>query len=174
MFRPLRQCAWPVGRRPLACPSLRRRESRVAARAPAETRQFLPAKFLAVGIAADAFRRRQFMVGAPGEQPGLHVLAANVVTRFYLTVRLPDFGQHSLLVSHVGLDGVGNQKVRAAAGSFGQLGQTLLRVRFQANTKGSAPCVPHEHIVARPKEPLSGCPTSRGFRDVGFSGDRPK
>jgi len=88
------------------------------------------------------------VVRAPGEQPGLHVLAPDVVAGFYLSVRLPHFGQHSFLVGHIRFDCIGNQEIRAAAGGFGQTGQPPLDFRFEPNAKRAASCVRHEHIIA--------------------------
>jgi malate synthase len=70
---------------------------------------------LIVVLAADAFRRRKFAVGAPREEPSLHILVLDVVTRFYLTVGLADFRQHLLLVANIRLDRVRNEVTRASA-----------------------------------------------------------
>lgn len=89
------------------------------------------------------------MVSAPGEQPCLHVLTGDVVVRLNLAVRLPHLCQQAFLISHVGFNRIRNQEVRAAAGRLRQLGQPTLDFRFQANAEGCAPCVRHEHIIAR-------------------------
>lgn len=89
------------------------------------------------------------MVGAPGEQPRLHVIVADVVAGFHLPVGLANFGQHPFLVGHIGFDRVGNQEIRAAAGSLGQPRQPFLDLGFEPDAKRSTRCVRHEHIVTR-------------------------
>jgi hypothetical protein len=43
--------------------------------------------------AANAFRQRQLVVCAPGEEPGLHILMADVMPGSYLTAGLAQFRQ---------------------------------------------------------------------------------
>ena len=65
-------------------------------------------------LAARTSGRGQLVIGAPGQEPRLHVLVLDLVARFDLAIRLADFGQHPLLVGNIGLHGIGNQKVRAS------------------------------------------------------------
>src|SRR5450759_3467294 len=51
--------------------------------------------------AASALRNRQLAIGSPGQQPRLHVLVFDVVSRLDLAIRLPNLGQHSLLIGDV-------------------------------------------------------------------------
>ena len=51
--------------------------------------------------AANAFRKRQLVVRAPGKKPGLHVLMPDVVSELHLPVRLAQFSQHLFLVGSV-------------------------------------------------------------------------
>ena len=88
------------------------------------------------------------MLRAPGEQPSFHGLALDIVARLDLSVRLTNLRKHAFLIGHVGLDGVGDQEIRAAAGSLRQPGEPFLDFGFQADAKGRAACVRHEHIVA--------------------------
>ena len=149
MLRQRQQSAWPNERLHRACPLPRTPESLAASPALPETRQSLPAQLLAVvSLSADAPRRRQFVLRAPGEQPSLHVLALDVVARLHLTVRLLNLGQHSFLIRNVRLDGIRDQEVGTAAGSLRQPGQASFDLRFQADTEGGAACVRHEHILA--------------------------
>ena len=148
MLRQLQQSAWPNDRLRRACPLRHAPESLAASPEPAETRRPLPAQLLAVmSLAADALRRRQFVVRAPGEQPRLHVFTRDVMPGLDLAVSLADLGQHSLLVGNVRLDGIRDQKVRAAPGSLRQAGQAPFDLRFQADAESCTTCVRHEHIV---------------------------
>lgn len=63
------------------------------------------------------------MRGAPGEEPGLHIFVANIVARLNLAVGDAKVRTKALLVGEVGLHRIGDEKVGAAAGLFGELGQ---------------------------------------------------
>lgn len=69
------------------------------------------------------------------------------MTSLELTIGHAEIGENALLVGNIGLDGVGNEEVGAAAGILGELGKTLLGRRLQANAEGSCACACHEHIV---------------------------
>lgn len=88
------------------------------------------------------------MVRAPGEQPRLHVLGADIVACLDLTVGLTDLGQHSFLICHVAFDGVGDQEVGTAAGGLGEPSQAPFDLWFQTNTESGTTCVRHEHMLA--------------------------
>src|ERR1700730_15578767 len=87
-LRRRRRSGWPIALPQPACPSRRKREFPEAVHVLRETRQFplaLPAQCLVIMIlAANAFRRRQFMIRAPRQQPGFHVLVPDVVTGLHL------------------------------------------------------------------------------------------
>jgi len=149
-LRRLRRCAWPAVMPPRVCLRPRTHESPASEPAQEATRQSLPAQgFGVMGFPADAFRRRHFVLRAPGEQPGFHVFIPDIVARLYLTVGLTNLRQHALLIGHVRLDGVRNQEIRAAAGTLGQPSQAFLDLGFQADAEGAATCVRHEHIITR-------------------------
>src|SRR5712692_7612611 len=79
------------------------------------TRTGFPSRCLGIVIfAANAFRRWEFVVRAPGEQPSFHVLVLDVVPRLYLTICLTNLCKHSFLVSDVRLDCIGNKEVRTS------------------------------------------------------------
>ena len=63
-------------------------------------------------FAAHAFRRRQLMVGTPGQEPGFHILVLDIVAGAYLTIGLADFGPQPFLVDNIRLHGVGNKEIR--------------------------------------------------------------
>jgi hypothetical protein len=86
--------------------------------------------------AAYAFGQRQLMIRAPGKEPCLHVLMPDVVPGLHLAVRVAELRQHLFLVGNVRLYRIGNEEVRAAAGSLCQLGQPLLCCRFQPDAQG--------------------------------------
>src|SRR5580692_7689459 len=66
--------------------------------APTAARVSLPAQRLViVNFAANAFRRRQFTICAPGKQPRFHIPMIDVVAGLYLPIRLARFGQHPFL-----------------------------------------------------------------------------
>jgi hypothetical protein len=81
-LRQLSQCGWRAWRQPPACPWRPKPESPAAALVPAETRRPTAHRIIVVGLAANAVRRRKLAVRAPGKQPGLHVLAPDVVPAF--------------------------------------------------------------------------------------------
>jgi len=150
MLRQRQLSAWLNERQPRACLWPRKRESLVASLEPAETRRSLSAQLLTVvSLAADAFRKRQFAVRAPGEQPGLHVVVPDIVACFEMALRLPNLGQHAFLISNVRLDRIRDEEICAAAGSFRQPHQTPFSLRSQADTEGDTSCVRHEHIIIR-------------------------
>jgi len=165
MLRQRQQSASPSERLHRACPLPRTPESLAAAPEPTETRRSLPAQFLAVvSLSADALRRRQLVVRAPREQPGLHILTTDVVASSDLPVRLPNLRQHSFLVRIVRLDGIRDQEIGAAARRFGQAGQPPFYLRFQADAERSTTCVRHEYILTR--QPKDSCqqPTTQDQR----------
>lgn len=47
-------------------------------------------------LAANAFRRREFMIRSPGQQPSLHVFMANVMAGIELAFGLGHFSQELL------------------------------------------------------------------------------
>lgn len=149
-LRPRPRFVSPVSLRHQACPWRHKLVSPAIASAPVETRRSLRAHDLViVRPAAGTLGRRQFTVGPPGKQPGLHVLVPDVVTGLYLAVCLADFSQQSLLVGYVGFDRIGDEEVRTAPGNLGQFSQPFLGLRFQADAQGRTTCVRHEHIVSR-------------------------
>jgi hypothetical protein len=77
-----------------------------------------------VVFAANAFRRREFAVRAPGEQPSFHIVVLDVVPGFYLAISMLKLRKHSFLVGDIGLDRIGNEEVGAPAGCFRQLRQS--------------------------------------------------
>jgi hypothetical protein len=168
MLRQRQQSAWLNEQPRRACPLRRTPESRAAWSRQAGTRRSLEAQLLVVvSLAADALRRRQFVLRAPGEQPRLHVLRLDVVARLDLAVGLPHLSQHPFLIGNVRFDSIRNQEIRAAAGSLCQPGQTPFDLRFQADAEGSTARVRHEHIVTRDRECYEvGCPilTERSLR----------
>lgn len=99
-------------------------------------------------LATDTIRRRQFVFGTPGEQPGLHVFVANIMAGLELAVSEAEVSAEALLVGDVRLDGIGDEEVGAAAGLASQFGEPLLGCGFQAHAEGGAFCVCHEHIMA--------------------------
>lgn len=135
----------------------RKRGSRAGERWQAETRQFRDgqdflkcfqaSRHFVVVFAANAFGRMEFVFRSPGKQPSLHVFVGDVMTSLELTIGDAEIGENALLVGNIGLDGVGNEEVSAAAGVLGELGKALLGRRLQANAEGSCACVCHEHIV---------------------------
>lgn len=92
------------------------------------------------------------MLRAPGKQPGFHVFVANVMAGLELPVREPELGVQAFLVAEIGFHGIGDEKICAAARSFGELGQAFFGGALQANAEGGIFCVGHEHIVAWIKE----------------------
>src|SRR5271157_962222 len=126
------------------------RESLAGAPVPAATRRSLAAQRLViVTLAAGALRWRQFLLGPPGKQPRLHVLVLDVVTGPDLAIRLANLGKHAILVGHIGLDRVRDQKVGTASRCLRQFRQSLLDCRLEPDTKGRAACVRHEHTISR-------------------------
>lgn len=79
-----------------------------------------------VRFSADAFRWRQLVFSAPGQEPSFHVFMADVMPGFDLAAGEAEVGAQALLVGEVGFDGIGNQEVGAAAGFASKLRQTLL------------------------------------------------
>jgi hypothetical protein len=51
------------------------------------------------------------MVGAPGEEPGLHVFVFDVMSRLDLTGTLPSLCQQSFLVGNIRFDGIGDEEI---------------------------------------------------------------
>lgn len=86
-------------------------------------------------LAANTFGKRQLVVRTPGKEPGFHVLMPDVMPGLHLPVCLAQFRQHLFLVGNVGLNGIGDEKIRAAAGGLCQPGQPLFGGRFQPDTK---------------------------------------
>jgi len=119
---------------------------------PRETRQFLlalPAQRLVIMIlAANAFRRRQFMIRTPGQQPSFHILVPNVVTGLHLPVGLLNLRPHALLVGNVGFDGIGDEEIRTSAGLLRQLRKTLSDGRLEPDTERCTGSVRHKHFLA--------------------------
>src|ERR1035437_8595454 len=153
-FRPWRQSAWRAVPPPPVCPAPRKREFPAGGSVPMQTRQSLVAQRLVIMFfAAGALWNRQLAIGSPGQQPGLHVLVLDVVSRLDLAIRLTNLGQHSLLIGDVNFHSVRNQKIRAAPGGLRQPRQALLGVRFEPDAKGCTPCVCHEHTLARRSSP---------------------
>lgn len=153
MLRQPQQSGWLNEPRHRACPWQRTPESLAASRAPAVTRRSLPPRLCTVvSLAADARRRRQFVVRAPGEQPGLHVLVSDIVACFDLAVRFSNRSQHSFLIGNVRLDGIRDQKVRTASRGLRQPRQAPFNLRPQADAQGGTACVRHEHMVTRAEQ----------------------
>jgi hypothetical protein len=148
--RPPRRSSWPTAPRHRAYHWRHMLESLAGGSAPCETRQsLLPQRLVIMFFAAGASRGRQLPVRAPGEEPRLHIFMLDVVARLHLTIGLTNLRQHPFLVSDIGLDRVGDEKVRASPGHLGQPGQPLFGIRLQADAEGRASCVRHEHILAR-------------------------
>jgi len=95
------------------------------------------------------------VVRPPGKEPGFHVFVPDIVPGFYLPLGLAGFRQHSFLIGNVGFDRIGDEKIRAAARSLGQLGESFFGFRIEPDAEGCAPCVRHEHILARAFRRLS-------------------
>jgi hypothetical protein len=102
-----------------------------------------------VVFAANAFGRREFAFRSPGKQPSLPVFVGNATTSLELTIGDAEIDENALLVGNIGLDGVRNEEIGAAARVLGKLGKALLGRRLQANAEGSCACVCNEHIVTR-------------------------
>ena len=91
----------------------------------------LAAQLLVVMVlATGTLRRRQFVTGSPGKQPGLHIFVADVVAGLDLTIGLAELREQPHLIRDVGINGVGDQKIRATSGSLGQTSETFLGLRF--------------------------------------------
>ena len=88
-------------------------------------------RLVVVVPATGALGKREFAIRSPGQQPSLHIFVADVVTGFDLTIGLPHFCEQPLLVGDVGVNGVGNEKIRTAAGSLGQTSEPFLGPRLQ-------------------------------------------
>jgi len=58
------------------------------------------------------------MVGAPGEEPGLHIFMFDVVSRLHLAAGLANLRQQSFLVGDVRFDGIRNEKIGTSTGSL--------------------------------------------------------
>ena len=99
-------------------------------------------------FAADTFGRWQLALRAPGKQPGPHVFVPDVVAGLHLAVGLAHLCKDALLIGDVGFDGIGNQKIGAAARGFRQLGEAALGFGLEAYAERSATCVRHEHSIA--------------------------
>lgn len=87
------------------------------------------------------------MRGAPAEEPGLHIFVANVVAGLNLAVSKAKVCAKALLVAEVGLHCIGDEKVGAAPGFFGEFGQASFRGGFHADAEGGGFCVCHEHMA---------------------------
>jgi len=135
--------------------------------APKPTRQSLLAQRLVmVFFPANALWNRQLVLGPPRQQPRLHVLVLDVMSRFDLAIRLTDLGQHPFLIGDVGFHGVRDQKIRTASRGLRQPGQPFLGFRLQPDAQGRAPCVCHEHILTLHRgstNSLTTMPCSRTF-----------
>jgi hypothetical protein len=51
------------------------------------------------------------MVGAPGEEPSLHIFVFDVVSRFHLVGGLPGISEQSFLVGNIGFDSIGDEEI---------------------------------------------------------------
>ena len=58
------------------------------------------------------------MVGAPREEPGLHIFVFDIVSGLHLAGGLPSLCQQSFLVGNIGFDGIGDQEIGTPAGSL--------------------------------------------------------
>lgn len=67
------------------------------------------------------------MIGSPGQKPRLHILMPNIMAILDLPFGLAHFRQHALLIGDVGLHGIGDEEVRAAARSLRELREALSR-----------------------------------------------
>ena len=74
--------------------------------------------FVVMVPATHTLWRRQFVLGAPRQEPGLHVLMLDVMASLHLAIGPADFRQHSLLVANVRLDRIGNEEVGASTRSL--------------------------------------------------------
>jgi hypothetical protein len=77
-----------------------------------------------VVFAANAFRRLEFVVCAPGEQPSFHIVVLDVVPGFYLAISMAKLRKHSFLVGDIRLDRIGDEEVGTPTGCFRQLRQS--------------------------------------------------
>lgn len=88
-------------------------------------------RLVVVVPATGALGKREFAIRSPGQQPSLHIFVADVVTGFDLTISLPHLSEQPLLVGDVGVNGVGDEKIRTAARSQGQTSEPFLGPRLQ-------------------------------------------
>lgn len=88
------------------------------------------------------------MIGAPGQQPRLHILVPDVMAGLDLPVGLLNLRPQALLIGNVGFDGIGDEEIRAAARLLGQLREALFDARLEPDAEGRAGSVRHKHILA--------------------------
>jgi hypothetical protein len=88
-------------------------------------------RLVVVVPATGAPGKRELAIRSPGQQPSLHIFVADVVTGFDLTIGLPHLSEQPLLVGDVGVNGVGNEKIRTAAGSLRQTSEPFLGPQLQ-------------------------------------------
>jgi hypothetical protein len=86
--------------------------------------------------------------GAPREQPSLHVLMFDEMAGGDLALSLANFGEHSLLIGNVRLDGIGDQEIGASARGLGELREAFLDFGLEADTKSATACVRDEHSLS--------------------------
>ena len=68
-----------------------------------------------VRLPADARRRWQLVFRAPGKQPRLHILVADVMSSFELAVGIAKIAPKTFLIGKIRLHSIRNQEIGAAA-----------------------------------------------------------